>query len=162
MTKDGYCQNIQFDPIDISINNLGNSTNMSDQKLKHFEYIIKSDSVIHPNFDYASIGDTKLWSNISDPSQFDINRWINVKNDSKSTQHLQFHNNINSMPFGIGVRQCLGQTMATKELYIFLANLLINYHFVLDDDQNVQIKYQTGHTKKVAPQVPVKVINRKS
>ena len=143
------CTNINF----VALSKANESINKTKRE---FEYIIKENVIIHPNFDYVMLGNKQLWSNINDPINFDINRWINIKKDNK----LSFHNNNNSMPFGIGVRECVGQSLAIKELYSFLANLFINYKFSLVE-KDITIKYQTYHTKKIEPQIPIYVESRK-
>ncbi|XP_065649368.1 steroid 17-alpha-hydroxylase/17,20 lyase-like [Hydra vulgaris] len=64
--------------------------------------------------------DTNHWEK---PEEFNPYRWINKDNifdSSKATSYL---------PFSIGLRACLGKTMAEKELFFFFTRLIRDFKF---------------------------------
>lgn len=59
-----------------------------------------------------------------DPEVFNPSRWTDL--DSKSKESF--------MPFSIGRRNCVGQSLANAELNVVLSNLCSDYHFSIDDE----------------------------
>lgn len=100
---------------------------------KQCKYVIKDDTSIEPNAEFIMNENKQLWD--KDPKIFDINRWITHKkyndNDTNSIHNInetiKFRNCVYSVPFGLGPRACPGKQLATKELYLLFAHLLINY-----------------------------------
>ena len=77
-----------------------------------------------------------------------MNRWLNSDN--------KFVDNGSSLPFGFGKRRCLGEQLATSELYLVLANLFIDYKFVFDaKNENIDIKTSQTVAKEIDPQIGV-------
>ena len=62
---------------------------------------------------YHAMRDPKLFKN---PDMFDPTRFID--------ENGKFVNNENVIPFGVGKRYCLGQSLAEKEFFIFFTGLL--------------------------------------
>ena len=122
---------------------------------KQLCYVISNSMIIEPNLAYAS-----------KPSPFDINNWLMVSNKSNSiannsNNQLKFSQNKDSMPFGIGVRDCPGKFLAQREIYIFLANLLLNYQIKpVSDEQDINIQFVQGLAKEIEPKIPVRVEKR--
>lgn len=121
------------------------SQKMDTHKQGKYCYIISDTVAIEPNLDFIHINE------FESSSKFDINKWI--KNDNS------FCHNINSMPFSYGRRDCMGSQFALKEMYLVLANLIINYKLTLDDP-NVQLQFFQGISKHVRPEIPVCVEKR--
>lgn len=124
-------------------------------KEKKYKYRIPKTASINANIDYIDNNNVK----------FDIYRWIKMKNknnndhDNNSTQKLQFAKNKDFVPFSIGSRDCPGREFAEKELYSFLANLMVNYKFSLMN-KNEKITYKREFVKRIDPQIPVLVKQR--
>jgi len=68
----------------------------------------------------------------SHPQQFDPDRFI-------SSEAENVTKNFNYMPFGGGVRECLGKEFARLEMKIFAAHLVRNYAWELLPGQNLQM-----------------------
>jgi cytochrome P450 len=62
---------------------------------------------------YHAMHDPKLFKN---PDMFDPTRFIN--------ENGKFVSNENVIPFGVGKRYCLGQSLAEKEFFIFFTGIL--------------------------------------
>lgn len=61
--------------------------------------------------------------------KFDLKRWLNDKNEFKM--------NVYFIPFGLGPRNCPGQSIAMREIYAVIAPLLYRYKFSIPNN----IKY---------------------
>ena len=119
-------------------------------KQKEYKYIIPKTAFISANIDYIDNNSTKL----------DIYRWMKVKNqDNIEKMQLQFSKNKDFVPFSVGTRDCPGREFAEKELYSFLANLLLNYQFSLMNE-NQSITYKRDFVKRIDPPIPVFVKQR--
>ena len=110
-------------------------------------------------------GNNKVWNlnnngnNSNDAMELNLNYWL--KRNGK-TGKLAFKNNLNSVPFSVGNRDCLGQSLARKELLAFLSNLILNYKISPKngDKKSINIKYKHGPTFVVDPQIPVRIKKR--
>uniref|UniRef100_A0AC34RF78 Cytochrome P450 n=1 Tax=Panagrolaimus sp. JU765 TaxID=591449 RepID=A0AC34RF78_9BILA len=60
-----------------------------------------------------------------DPEKFDPERFIDENQNLKKIDAL--------MPFSLGKRQCLGESLARAELFLIFANLLRNFDFSIDE-----------------------------
>lgn len=58
------------------------------------------------------------------PEQFDPSRFIDDNGSYRSSS--------NFIPFGIGKRACLGESLARMELYLVFGSLLQNFTFKVD------------------------------
>eukprot|EP01132_Coremiostelium_polycephalum_P003801 gene3801-4730_t len=77
----------------------------------------------------------------SNPFQFDPERFINEKSGASDS-------NIGFIPFGLGSKNCIGQTLAKDELYIVISNLLMNFEIGSIDGKNID---ETECTNKNEP-----------
>uniref|UniRef100_A0A915D4W1 Cytochrome P450 n=1 Tax=Ditylenchus dipsaci TaxID=166011 RepID=A0A915D4W1_9BILA len=64
-------------------------------------------------------------SNFNRPHLFQPERFLNVKTNSLNKPEA-------FLPFSLGKRQCLGESLAKAELFLILANLLKQFEFELD------------------------------
>ena len=69
--------------------------------------------VVHRNKEY-----------MDKPDEFIPSRWINPSDDLSSAY----------MPFALGRRKCVGQSLAYSELFICLATLIVDYEFSVFDE----------------------------
>jgi len=79
-------------------------------------YTIPNDTLIIPNL-YFIHHDPKVWS---DPGEFKPERFLST--DGKS---FQKHEAL--IPFSVGRRQCLGESLARDSLFLFLTNTFQNF-----------------------------------
>ena len=168
VTENGDCINVKFEKIStkssmnakqFSTTNSGKSNNV------HYSYIIRKGTMIEPNLDYMMKGDEKQWAKqknifaVNDTgvplSQFNINRWIAIDNHNKAKK---FHNFSGFCAFSLGQRKCPGSAIAMKQLYYFIANLLINFKFTAANGcSNVDIKFQERLTSQLQTEIPIVV-----
>uniref|UniRef100_A0AC34GW49 Cytochrome P450 n=1 Tax=Panagrolaimus sp. ES5 TaxID=591445 RepID=A0AC34GW49_9BILA len=66
--------------------------------------------------------------NFEDPEKFLPERFIDENNNLKKVETL--------VPFSLGKRQCLGESLARAELFLIFANLLRNFDFMCSDPKN--------------------------
>uniref|UniRef100_A0A914PTX2 Cytochrome P450 n=1 Tax=Panagrolaimus davidi TaxID=227884 RepID=A0A914PTX2_9BILA len=66
--------------------------------------------------------------NFEEPEKFLPERFIDENNNLKKAEAL--------VPFSLGKRQCLGESLARAELFLIFANLLRNFDFVCPDTAN--------------------------
>ena len=126
-----------------------------------YDYIIKSNSWVQPNIAFQCIGNDKIWNLENDARDLNLNYWL--KKDEKNNGEFVFRNNRNSVPFGVGGRDCLGQSLARKELLAFLGNLILKYKIEAEngDPASIDIKFGFGDlTRTVQPQIPVLISKR--
>ena len=77
---------------------------------------IPANTLIHPLFSEILKGD--YWG---DGLTFRPERFLDAEGKSKKDEHL--------IPFSIGKRQCLGETLAKAELFLFFTNLVHQFEF---------------------------------
>ena len=125
-----------------------------------YDYEIAPSVGIRPNFRYLCVADDRVWNKESNPINLNLNYWLRRNANSGK---ITFKNNLNSTPFSVGKsRDCLGQSLARKELLIFLANLIVNYKIEAQngDASSVDINYKLGATFTVDPQIAVRISKR--
>ena len=66
--------------------------------------------------------------NFEEPHKFMPERFIDENNNLKKVDAL--------VPFSLGKRQCLGESLARAELFLIFANLLRNFEFSCQDPAN--------------------------
>jgi len=81
-------------------------------------YTIPKDTMVFSNL-MRIHHDPRYWK---DPMEFNPERFYDRENN-------KCLNNSNLVPFGIGKRVCLGQTLAEKELFLFFVGLMKTYDF---------------------------------
>ena len=137
--------------------NLWQSNKMKNININSVEYnyIIPKYSYIEPNLPYLHRKNTNAWNlgagiNTSDNKEgaamLNLNYWL-----EKDANKVRFVVNHNSLPFSLGKRECLGQSLAKKELFAFLANLLLRYKLIApnNDASSMNIQYTFNQTVTV-------------
>ncbi|XP_060909082.1 sterol 26-hydroxylase, mitochondrial [Labrus mixtus] len=80
---------------------------------------------------YAASYDENIFT---DPHTFVPERWLRGVEESKSKQHP-----FGSVPFGFGIRACLGRRLAELEMYLLMSRLIKTYE-VRPDPAGTEIK----------------------
>jgi len=84
-------------------------------------YFIPKDAWIFPNLHYLH-HNPKVWG---DPENFRPERFL-------SADGLKYQKSENLMPFQIGKRQCIGETLARDTLFLFITNIVQKFSLNLD------------------------------
>ena len=84
-----------------------------------------------------------------EPDKFNPNRFIE---DGRVKKPEAF------MPFSAGKRQCLGESLAKAELFLFLIGLIQKFHFeTMQPGKEIEIVVDSGQTRMPLPTNPIKV-----
>ena len=136
-----------------------------------YDYIIPKNTIISPNVQYMSI-DKNVWDLDTHGSELNLNYWL--KYDEIKNKYI-FVNNKNNVPFGVGTRDCAGQSLAMKQLYAFFGNIILRYKIMESPAHNYnnlsKLKDIDGNgipivctlnegTSHVKPQIPVIICKR--
>ncbi|KAH9489501.1 hypothetical protein Btru_046888 [Bulinus truncatus] len=112
-------------------------------------YTIPKGSFIMPNLD-SVLHDEKIWGH--DVMIFKPERFLNQDGQLKNYDEL--------IPFSVGRRACLGESMAKTELFLYLANMLQTFEFLpVDPDHPPPMKYIVGITASPVP-YEVRIVSR--
>ncbi|KAI8747686.1 cytochrome P450 2J1 [Biomphalaria glabrata] len=99
-------------------------------------YTIPEGSLIAPNLDSILL-DKNIWG--SDADVFNPDRFIDAKGQLKKPEEF--------IPFGVGRRVCLGESMAKTELFLYLSSLIQRFHLLpVHPDQPPPMDYIYGVT----------------
>jgi len=101
---------------------------VSGGRLKVNDYEIPGGTVLFSN-SYTVHMDQDYWK---DPETFRPERFLNEKGQYKSDER--------NIPFGIGARRCLGETLARMENLLFFANLLKRFRLECVDGKMPEIR----------------------
>eukprot|EP01084_Bolivina_argentea_P182723 315402_1 len=122
------------------------------------KYKIPKNTIVMPNSEYIHIGGDKNehWKRINGDEIILENFLIDDKDG------LRFVVNKSFIPFGVGQRDCVGRSLAMKEIQYTLGYLLMNYKVSLmnKDDKNVNISLRKGYTVDTCfldPPIPIKI-----
>uniref|UniRef100_A0AC35FFY9 Cytochrome P450 n=1 Tax=Panagrolaimus sp. PS1159 TaxID=55785 RepID=A0AC35FFY9_9BILA len=115
------------------INEVQRSVNLLPMNLLHKtlndvqigNYLIKKDTAIVPQIS-AVMFDEKIFP---EPHKFKPERFIDAKGELKKVEEL--------VPFSIGKRQCLGESLARMELFLFVSNFYNLYKVAPIDPTNL-------------------------
>lgn len=91
-------------------------------QITYKEYTLPPGTVVLPNL-YAILHDARIWK---DATHF--NPDANFPIDSSNTDALR------SVPFGIGRRACIGETLARQELFMFFSGIMQRFEVVAHPD----------------------------
>ena len=84
-------------------------------------FTIPADTLIQPVFAEILKGD--YWK---DGMTFRPERFLDDKGDVRRDEHF--------IPFSIGKRQCLGETLAKAEMFLFFTSLIHQFKFLPEDE----------------------------
>lgn len=84
-------------------------------------YFIPADTLVIPNI-YGVHMDPSVWDN---PSQFEPRHFLDENDVYKPSAHL--------IPFSLGKRACLGESLARMELFVFFVSVLQRYEVALEE-----------------------------
>ena len=97
------------------------------------KYVLPSGTSINANME-SILMNPKVFP---DPHQFKPERFLDEKGS--------FVPHPNVIPFGVGKRRCLGETLAKTELFIFFTGLIEKFEIKLADENNKpSTKYRPG------------------
>ncbi|CAH1775272.1 unnamed protein product [Owenia fusiformis] len=92
------------------------------EDVKFRQYMLPKGTMIFPNI-WAALADSKLWKN---PDEFDPRNFLDDKGKVNKPAHF--------IPFSLGKRMCLGESLARTELFLFFTSMLQRFHFRLPPD----------------------------
>jgi hypothetical protein len=121
--------------------------------LNNHSYIIPKNTVILPNIQYANLN-AETWNNNNIYSnELNLLNWLNNEN--------KFKMNNNLMTFGTGKRNCVGQSIAIRTLYIVFSLIIIHYKINAPNNNiNFEIKRKLGITFEVDPPIGLNLQKR--
>ncbi|KAB7505059.1 Cytochrome P450 [Armadillidium nasatum] len=107
-------------------------------------------SIVIPNIETCH-KDPKYWKH---PNTFSIDNFLDE--DGKFIRNKEGY-----LPFGLGRRQCLGESLAKMELFLFIGSILQNFQILEPDGQNVSLQpLDTTNILNMAPKFEVILKNR--
>ena len=102
---------------------------------------------IHVNPNYWTLPNGNTLSNNDDITSINLEFWLD--NDGKFDKK---RNGKNLFTFSFGKRDCVGQSLAMKQIYIVMAVLLLKYKFIPPkSNPSMNIKQASGATGIVIP-----------
>ena len=102
-------------------------------------YTIPNDTLIIPNID-SVLSDLKIWG---DPEVFQPERFLDE--NGRLTKPEEW------IPFLFGARNCMGESLARMELFLFLSSMLQKFEFVKGEEGFPTLECQLGFTQKTQP-----------
>lgn len=115
----------------------GSSTHRCLKDFNFRGYIIPKDTYVAANF-YAVHVNENIFNN---PYNFDPTRFLDKNNKIKNIKGF--------IPFSIGKRNCLGETLAKMELFLMFSNIMKKYNFIAEDIEKIDSSnlYNTNHAR---------------
>ncbi|KAI6219424.1 (pine wood nematode) hypothetical protein [Aphelenchoides besseyi] len=104
-------------------------------------YDVPKGTIIIPQISVPMV-DPKIFP---EPKKFNPDRFIDANGKLKRCEEF--------MPFSLGKRQCLGESLARTELFLFIANLCNLYKFLPGEKPPTLNKTTTGFAFAIAPYV---------
>lgn len=96
------------------------------------KYFLPKGTIVMANL-YNVHHDPATWK---DPETFNPERFLTKATDKEGgSGGYIFVKNENLVPFSVGKRVCLAETMAQTEFFIFLSGLLQNFNFAFSDQE---------------------------
>ncbi|RXG73855.1 cytochrome P450 2L1 [Armadillidium vulgare] len=113
-------------------------------------FFIPKGSIVIPNIETCH-KDPKYWKH---PNTFSTDNFLDE--DGKFIKNKEGY-----LPFGIGRRQCLGESLAKMELFLFIGAILQNFQILEPDGQNVSLQpVDITNILNMAPKFEVILKNR--
>ena len=121
--------NFLFQAVLMEIQRYANIVPNGVQHLCHRDFTVNgltipANTLIQPVFAEILKGD--YWK---DGMTFRPERFLNAAGEVRRDEHL--------IPFSVGKRQCLGETLAKAELFLFFTSLVHQFHFLPEDENNI-------------------------
>ena len=126
-----------------------------------FDYILPANWSVAPNIAYFNMTDKSSWNLSNDTMELNLNYWLK-KNDQTGKVRFNVNNEGRSMAsFSTGKRECLGQSLARKELKCFMANIMLNYKISAVNHDCDAIKFDYNYQAvTLMDEIPVNVVKR--
>ena len=110
---------------------------------KHSKFAINSVGIGRCKEHWINKNDNKQYNDMIKMDEINFDFWIQRDNNGKKV----FKYNKNLTVFGLGKRDCIGKSIAIKNLYVILACLIMTYKFCIknkngDIIQNFDIKFE--------------------
>ncbi len=87
------------------------------------QFVIPKDALVYANL-LAAHRDQTIWP---DPMQFNPHNFYNHDKSLKNTEYL--------IPFNVGRRSCLGESLAKQELFVLFAGLMQKFEVSAPEDE---------------------------
>jgi cytochrome P450 len=118
-------------------------------ELNGHQYILPKRTVVLGNIQSANLSN-ETWDNNNNnntkTTELNLLNWLNNEN--------KFKMNNNLMTFGTGKRNCVGQSIAIRTLYIVFSLIIIHYKIISPNNNiNFEIKRKMGVTYKIDPPI---------
>merc|ERR1712129_181793 len=127
---------------------------------KNVKYVIPKDSVILGDLTSMNKKDKYWRDQMDDPYKLNIDAWLDESGKFKSKSGKLGPNMVS---FGVGKRNCAGQSLAKRSLYSMFACLVLRYRFKLPDGvkaEDVKMTQEYFITQRLKPQVGLVVEKR--
>ena len=95
------------------------------QDIQVDNYIIPANTSIFPNL-YHVMHDASYWN---EPELFNPYRFLDANG--------QFHHDERMIAFSVGKRFCLGQSLAEKQIFLFITGIVQNFQIILAPGQQL-------------------------
>ena len=111
-----------------------------EKKLKVlYDYVIQKDSWILTNLQYMLKENENIWNLDKNPIKMNLNYWLTNVDYRDNNIKCRYVANRNSIPFGVGNRDCVAQGIAIKQIEAFMGNLLLNYQVYPPNGQDCKM-----------------------
>jgi len=84
--------------------------------------------------------DKDIWG---DPEEFRPERFLNEEGCVKKSEHL--------MPFSIGKRNCIGESLAQMEVFLYITSILQHFNITLAPGETLPTEIEFGITMRPRP-----------
>ena len=126
---------------------------------KDIDIIIPKNSIVSPNIAYANTH-SPYWSSYTktNPNNpyggLNLDAWL----QSDSNGNKSFKINPNFVTFSVGKRNCIGMTLAIKEMQCFFAYIIMNYQ--LSWNYNTKINDRWAVIRTINPEIGMSISKR--
>ena len=133
----------------------------TNKKNIEYDYILPANWGTAPNIAFCSLSDKSCWNLSDDPRELNLNYWLKKNNTTGKVTFSSNNQGRSIISFSIGKRDCLGQSLARKELQCFMANLILNYQISAqnNDCNAIKLEYDYVAVTKMK-QIPVIITKR--
>jgi len=107
-------------------------TQVCEHRIPKRSYVLANLWAVHHNKD--------LWG---DPEEFRPERFLNNKGGVQKSEYL--------MPFSVGKRNCIGESLAQMEVFLYFTSILQHFHITLAPGETISTEPVFGITIKPKP-----------